>query len=295
MGDRLNTLRVFARVARLGSFSAAARDLGLSQPSVSRLIADLERELGGALFVRTTRAVTLTDAGEDYLARIEPALAQLDEADAVVRRGEELRGLLRVGVSSSFGRREVIPRLPSFLDRHPRVRIEIRMNDRHQDLVAEGVDVAFRLGPMPSSSLLARRLGAAPRIAAASPLYLEKRGTPAHPSQLAEHDVILGPGRGPSTGWSFKQGARALSIKVQGRLMTDDNEAAVTAAVAGLGVTITSLFGCRAELARADLVRVLADWEMDPVELHAVFPPSAFPKRAARALADHIATGCGAG
>src|SRR5690348_11879485 len=130
MSDRLAALRLFTRVARRGSFSAAARELGLSQPSASRTIAELEREVGAALLVRTTRAVALTDAGEDYLARIEPILAALDEADHGARGGGELRGVLRVAASSSFTTRVVIPVLPSFVATHPKLRVELRLSDR---------------------------------------------------------------------------------------------------------------------------------------------------------------------
>src|ERR1700744_3679413 len=135
MNDRFSTLRLFARVARTGSFSAAGRELGLSQPSVSRIIAGLEHEVGAALLTRTTRALTLTEAGTDYLARIEPILTALEEADHAARGTGELRGLLRVGVSSSFAVREVIPRLPGFLDKHPALRIDMVTEDRRQDLV----------------------------------------------------------------------------------------------------------------------------------------------------------------
>src|SRR5262252_514109 len=128
MSDRFQALRLFARVAHTGSFSAAARELGLSQPSASRIIAELETEVGAALVIRTTRAVTLTETGSDYLARIEPILAALEEADHAARGGGELRGHLRIGMSSSFSVREVIPRLPAFLAQHPRLRISIAVS-----------------------------------------------------------------------------------------------------------------------------------------------------------------------
>ena len=162
MNDRLFALRLFVRVARVGSFSAAGRELGLSQPSASRILALLEREIGVALLMRTTRAVTLTEAGADYLARIEPILAALEEADHAARGTGELRGTLCIALSSSFGVRELIPRLPSFLELHPTLRIDLRMNDYRQELVQDGVDVAFRFGALTNSSATARR----PRLAA---------------------------------------------------------------------------------------------------------------------------------
>src|SRR5271165_1348925 len=174
MTDRLQALRTFVRTARRGSLSRAARELGLSQPSVSRILTGLEREVGAALLVRTTRTVKLTEAGEDYLARVEPILAALDEADHAARGAGELRGVLRIALSSSFGVREVIPRLPDFLGRHPAVRIDLQISDLRQDLVTDGVDLALRLGPLADSSALARKLGQAPRLLAASPAYLAR-------------------------------------------------------------------------------------------------------------------------
>ena len=148
MADRLTALRVFTRVARAGSFSRAARELGLSQPSASRMVATLEKEIGAGLLTRSTRALALTEAGAEYLQRVEVALAALDEADYAARGTGELRGVLRVGASSSFTEHMVIPRLDEFLARNPKLRVVLLVNDQRQALISEGVDVAFRLGPL---------------------------------------------------------------------------------------------------------------------------------------------------
>jgi len=288
MTDRLLALRTFVRTAHSGSFSRAGRDLGLSQPSISRILAQLEAEVGARLLVRTTRAVTLTEAGADYLARVEPLLSALEEADHAARGTGELRGLLRVAVSSSFGVREVIPRLPKFLERHPALRIDLGINDQRQDLVVDGVDVALRLGSLPDSSVVARKLAEAPRVLAASPAYLARRGRPRSPGELASHAVIIGPG-GPNA-WTFKKSGQTQSLRVEGQLMTAVNEGAVAGAVAGLGITLTSLWGCRAEIERGDLSRIMEDWAMDPVEVHALFPSGRVASPAARALIDYLAT-----
>src|SRR5688572_24859466 len=193
MSDRLSALRLFARIARTGSFSRAGRELGLSQPSASRIAAALEREVGAALMTRTTRGLTLTEAGADYLARIEPILAALEEADHAARGTGELRGILRVALTLAFGVREVIPVLPPFMQLHPALRINLLMNDRNQDLVAEGIDVALRFGGLEDSTATARRLGASPRLLVASPSYLARAGSPDTPESLANHEVIVGP------------------------------------------------------------------------------------------------------
>ena len=288
MTDRFQALRLFVRVARTSSFSAAARELGLSQPSASRIVAELEKELSAALVIRTTRAVKLTEAGSNYLAWVEPILAALEEADHAARGGGELRGLLRIGTSSSFGVREVIPRLPAFLAQHPHLRIGLAISDARQDLVTEGVDLAFRLGTLTKATIIARKLGQGSRLVAASPGYLRSVPLPESPSDLAAHVVILGPGLGPDA-WSFTKSGRRLSVRVEGRLSVDANEAAIAAAVAGLGLTVTSLWACRAELERGDLVRVLPDWAMEPIDLHAIFPAARTPKPSARAFANYFA------
>ena len=281
-------LRLFSRVAHTGSFSRAAREAGLSQPSVSRVIARLERHLGAALLVRTTRAVRLTEAGADYLARAEAILAELDEADQAARGGTELRGVLRVALAPSFGVREVIPRLGPFLDAHPSLRLELMVSDQRQDLVTEGADMALRLGAMPDSSATARKLGEAPGLLVASADYLRNAGAPQSPSDLTRHALIVGP-LGSSTGWSFRQGERRVSIRPEGRILVGANEGATAAAVAGLGITATSLWGCRRELDEGRLVPVLPDWSLDPVALHAVFPSGRAARPAARAFADYLA------
>ena len=290
MIDSLHALRLFVRVARMGSFSRAGRELGLSQPSVSRIIAQLEAEIGVALFTRTTRALSLTEAGVDYLARLEPLLAELDEAEHAARGTGELRGQLRIGVSSSLAVRELIPRLPAFLDEHPALRVDLAMSDQRQDLVSEGVDVALRLGELPdSATATARLLARGQRMLVASPAYLERHGVPDTPADLAAHAIIAGPMRFTGESWTFEKEGRVLSVRVEGRITVSTNEGAVAAAVAGLGVVATSRWGCRAELERGVLVRVLPDWQMGTTTLHAVFAAGRAAKSSARAFVDYLA------
>lgn len=289
MNDSLDALRLFVRVARTASFSRAGRELGLSQPSVSRIIAALERKVGVPLLTRTTRALTLTEAGADYLARIEPILAALEEADHAARGTGELRGILRVGLSSSFAVREVIPRLPPFLERHPALRIELATADGRQDLVSEGVDVALRFGPLDDSTATARRIARSERLLVASAAYLARAGTPAVPADLASHALIGGPISTAAEPWTFEKDGRSISLRVTARIAANINEAAVAAAVAGLGIVSTGHWGCRSELAAGTLLRVLPDWRMGESEVHAVFAAGRGAKPAARAFADHLA------
>ncbi|HEY5944036.1 MAG TPA: LysR family transcriptional regulator [Kofleriaceae bacterium] len=286
MSDRITGMRVFQRVARRGSLTRAARDLGLSQPSASRIMAELEKELGATLLVRTTRAMRLTERGADYLARIEPILVALDEADHAVRGSGELRGTMRIGVSSSLGVREIVPRLHAFLSRHPQLRVEVAVSDELHDLIADGLDVALRAAPLSDSTAIARKLAETERLVAAAPTYLRRAGTPGAPRDLAAHEMILGPAA--MTALRFRRGTRTLAVQPTGRLTVATNEAATAAAVAGLGITVTSVWGCRAELERGDLVRVLADWALPPVALHAVFPRGRGALPAVRALIEYL-------
>jgi len=287
MTERMSALRVFVRVARSGSFSRAARDLGLSQPSTSRIVAALERELGAKLFTRSTRALSLTEAGAEYLGRVETALAVLDEAEHAARGTGELRGVLRVAASSSFTEHALIPRLDEFLVRNPKLRMVLLVNDQRQALITEGVDIAFRFGSLDDSAATARRLGSIERVLVGSPAYLRRAGRPKAPDDLKSHAIIQGPIG--MDGWTFEKDGRRVSLRLEGRLVVSANESAIAAAVAGLGIVPTSIIASRKELANRSLVRVLPDWQMGSVEVHAVFPSGRAAKAAARALAEQMA------
>lgn len=287
MTDRLFALRLFTRVARKGSFSAAGRELNIPQSTASRTIATLEREIGVALFVRTTRAVTLTDAGSDFLARIEAILAELDQAEYAARGTGKLHGVLRIGLGTSFAVRQVIPRLAAFIDQHPALRIDLMMGDRRQDLVTEGVDVALRLGSLSDSTATARRIRTWPRILAASPAHLAKAGTPTTPADLPRHAIILGPG---SLGgqWSFRKGDTTTSFQVNGRLIARESEGAIAAAVEGLGIVMAAYCACQREVERGELIRLFPEWDAGTVELNAVFASGRAAKPSARAFVDYL-------
>lgn len=287
MNDHLFGLRLFLRVARKGSFSAVGREMNIPQPTVSRIISQLEKEVGAALLIRTTRAVSLTEAGSDFIARLEPILAALDEAEQAARGADELRGVLRVGVSSSFAIRGVVPRLPMFLQCHPELKVELLMDDMRQDLVTEGVDIALRFGPLPDSNALAKRIGSTPRVVVAAPSYLERAGVPQVPADLATHSVIVGPS---ITGhvWSFRHEGTAFSVRVDGKLSVSVNEVSTVAAVAGLGIVSMSLAGCINEIEEGSLVRVLPEWDMGSIEVNAVFAAGRAAKPSARAFADYL-------
>lgn len=289
MNDRFFALQLFARVARSGSFSSAGREMGLSQPTVSRIMASLEKKVGAALLTRSTRALTLTEAGADYLARTEAILAALDEADHAARGTGELRGTLRVATSPVFANRTLMPRLARFADRHPELRMEFTLNDARHDLIGESVDVAIRIGTLSDSNVVARTIGTVHRVLVAAPAYLAKVGTPLTPADLARHTLIIGPAGNHAEGWSFRKAGKATSVRVHGRFMIDSTEAATAAAVGGLGVFSTGQRSVQAELQSGTLVRLLSDWEIGSSGIHVILPAGRAAKASARAFADFIA------
>lgn len=288
MNDRFFSLRLFARVAKTGSFSVAGREMGISQPTASRVVAALEKQVGVALFVRTTRAVTLTEAGSDYLSRIKSILADLEEAEHAARGTGELRGLLRVATSSGFAIRAVLPRLARFTDQHAGLRMEFVLNDDRQDLVGESVDVAVRIGVLSDSTAIARKIGTVHRVVVAAPSYLATAGTPSAPRDLADHATIVSPAGRVMEGWAFRRDGKASSVRVEGRFILNSMDAAVAATVAGLGILSTGDLAVLDELETARLVRVLPDWEMGSADINVVLPAGRAAKPSARAFADFM-------
>jgi DNA-binding transcriptional LysR family regulator len=289
MSDRLLELSAFVRAAETGSFSRVARELRVSQPSVSRMVASLEARLGVRLLLRTTRRVTATDAGAVYLERARQVLGDLDEAAQAARGVDSLHGVLRVAMSGAFGAREVIPHLPEFLGRHPSLKLELLISDGADDLVAEGVDMAVRLGRLADSRFGARRLATAPRFVVAAPAYLAARGVPETLADLARHDCIVGPGLSGPTGWSFTHAGAAASVTVEGRVQVASAEGVIACVKAGLGVALASLWMCRAELERGEIRAILPDHQLAPIDVHAVYPAGRRPSAKVRAFSDHLA------
>jgi len=283
-------LRLYTRVARLGSFSAAARECGLSQSQASRIVADLEAELGVRLLARTTRAVAPTEAGDEFLARIESILSALDEAEHSVREGGELRGLLRMSMPTSFGIRDVIPRLASFAERHPHLHIQLQLGDRRQDLIRDAVDVAIRLGRLPDSTATAKLIATIPRVVVASSEYLARHGVPDTPGDLVRHRIVGGTAAAVPTAWRFERNGEESAIKLEPHFSTDENEGAIAAAAAGFGITSTSGWACRRELEAGVLVRLLPEWTLAGIPVHAYFPMGGATRAAARAAIEHLIT-----
>lgn len=293
MSDRFQELGLFVRVAETGSFSSAGREVGMAQPTVSRIIGTLEARLGVKLLMRTTRKVAPTEAGAALLERARIVLSELEEAEGAARGADSFSGVLRVATPVTFGAREITPRLAPFLDAHPLLRVELLMADRRVDLLDEGVDLAIRLGPLDDSTFVSRRLASAPRYLVASPGYLHRCGAPATPVDLQAHDVILNHSPGSDV-WNLRHAEGGeTSIKLTARVVATSTEGVLAAAAAGLGIAATSLFACQAELVRGELTRVLDQHMLSPIDVHAVFPTGRRPPAKARAFVDHLADALG--
>lgn len=282
------SLKLYSRVAHLGSFSAAAREFGLAQSQVSRMVADLEAGLGARLLSRSTRAVILTEAGAEFLARIEPILAALEDAENSVRDSGELRGLLRVGMTTTMGLRVVMPRLAPFAERHPNLNIELLLDDKWQDVVREGVDVALRVGNLPDASGTSKFITTIPRVIVAAPCYLERAGMPLSPDDLTQHRIVGGPATTRAASWQFELNGKTVDVELRPNVSTNSIAGAIACATGGLGITSAPLWGCRDELERGSLVLVLPEWKTAGLPVHAYFPLGRSARKVARAFVEFI-------
>ena len=294
--DSVAGMRIFTRVVEAGSFSAAGRQLGAAPSSVSRQVNDLEEELGARLFHRTTRKLSLTEAGRLYYARATKILVAVEEAKLAVAQGDGTpSGILRLTVAASLGRLHVVPALAAFHARYPAVRVVLSMTDRLVDLVEEGFDLAIRVGRQRDSSLIARKIASARRIVCASPAYLDEVGTPLVPADLADHNCLTFRSHPGSNTWAFR-GAEGSAmggaeVRVSGSLFANDGEALGAAAVAGLGLVLLPEWLVGIELGDGRLREVLADYRVVPEAspLYAVYPHQRHLPPKVRAFIDFLA------
>ena len=270
----LNDVRIFEKVAATNGFAAAARALGMPKSTVSRCIARLEEELGARLFQRTTRDVVLTPAGEELKERCGGLLRRLEDAVNGVRSATSPpRGVLRISAAIGWGVNVLADELPEFLVRYPGLRVSLDLSTRVVDLLSEGIDVAVRLGPLPSSGLIAVRLGAMTRHPCAAPSYLERRGKPTTLEELVEHDTIDTPGPdGRARTWIFSKDGETREIEIAPRVSVNEVLALNKLILRGAGIGIMSGYLCASPLAARQLVRLFPDWTLPPVEVNLVFP-----------------------
>jgi DNA-binding transcriptional LysR family regulator len=291
--ERSGEMEVFARVVQHGAFSAAARSLDLTPSAVSKLIARLEDRLGARLLLRTTRALTLTEEGEAYLRAAERILQELNEADQAVAAGA-VRGYLRVNASLPFGGMFVAPLIPAFLERHPDVIVDLSLTDEVIDLVAQRTDIAIRVGALPDSALMARKLAQSRRVVCAAPAYLDREGIPQTPADLRDHDCMRFNFRRARTAWPFRQDGIDLEQPISGSMLLNNGETMRQMALAGVGIVRLGRFHVAADIAAGTLVPLLEPFNPGDLELiHAIHVGGGHVPRRVRAFIDYLAESVG--
>lgn len=278
------------RACDAGSFSAAARTLGLTPAAVSKNIASLEARLGVRLFNRTTRSVRPTPEGERFVERARAGIQALEAAEEAIRAPEALQGRVRVSCGAGFGREFVIPALPPLMERHPGLEIELSLSDQQVDLVAQGFDIGIRGGASPPEGMVARTLARVPHLLVASPAYLKAHGTPRHWHELTSHRLIVQrflSGRQPP--WMFREGGRAVTFAPAGSVLLSSPESAIDAAVAGLGIALVASHHATSALASRALREVLsAQLAVPPVTIAMYYPHRSGMAPRVRAVVEHL-------
>jgi DNA-binding transcriptional LysR family regulator len=297
MQEPLQHMAVFARVVAAGSFSAAARDLGISTAVVSRRIAALEARLGIRLLYRTTRRIALTDEGANYHESVLRILQEIEEAEAAASAGRaEPRGVLKVAMPASFGHRHIAPLVPKFARKYPKVELALQLSDRPVAIIEEGFDLAIRIEELADSSLAARKLAPNRRVVCASPEYLRKHGAPRTPSDLGQHNCLMAIWDHEfSTSWDYREpSGKRGAVRVRGHYACDNWEVLRDWALAGLGIALKSTWDVRDHLEDGTLVPVLPGYTFGTdVGIYAVYPHRRHLPAKTRVFIDFLADSFG--
>jgi DNA-binding transcriptional LysR family regulator len=286
--DRLDELTALVGILDSGSLAAAGRKLRRSAPAMTRLLAALEQRVGTRLIERTSRRLRPTEAGRRLAAQARPLLAGYDEAMRE-SAAAPVRGVLRVTAPQVFGRRHVTPVVAGFLDAFPEVRVELVLDDRGLDLIEEGLDVAVRIGHLRDSSLVIRKVGHVRRLLVASPAYLAARGAPRSPADLAKHDVIFTSNLERALEWRFRRSGRDLSVRLTPRLIVNEVDSMLIAVRSGRGIGRPLSYQVAGDLASHSLVRLLPEFEPEPLPVQLVVPSARHLAPKVRAFLDHAA------
>lgn len=280
--DRLTAMQMFVRVVETGSFSKAAREFATTQPTVTKQIAAAEAHLKVRLLNRNTRGVSLTESGALYYEKCKIIVREVEEADNIARlRQSQAEGILRISTSVAFGRRVVVPLALEFMAKHPHVQLDLSFEDRYVDLIAQGIDVAIRMGKLADSSLGARFLGMNPWVMVASPKYLKKYGTPKRAQDLSAHNALMYSSVQGDDVWRLTSSkGEAVTVPVTGRVRSNNLSAVLAAARADLGIAALPCYVAAESLAKGNVMEVLRLYKLPEQEIHAVFPsPKLVPKK----------------
>jgi DNA-binding transcriptional LysR family regulator len=287
--DRLAAMEAFVRVVEAGSFSGAAKQLRVGQPTVSRMVARLEHRLGIRLLLRSTHGLAPTESGQNFYKRAKRAIEEADGAELAAKgAATTLSGRLRISAMVSFARLHVIPRLPIFLAQHPSLNVEAILDDREIDLIEAGIDVGLRLGQLADSVLTARKIGTCARLVIATPSYFKGKGLPQNPSDLLSHHAVIYEQRPGGATWSFRRGTAEIPVTLNGRVRVSAAEGVREGVLAGLGFAVASEWLFARELKSGAVKPVLEDWSLPPLDLWAVFPTGRQVSAKARAFANFI-------
>jgi len=288
--DKLIALQSFVQAVKHGSFSAAAKHLGLSQPAISQQVRSLEEELGNRLFNRTTRQLNLTEAGERYFIHAQDILERVEEADRSIRsEDDQMTGLLSLGLPSGFSETLLSNFLLDFNKDHPGIVLDISLSDLYVDLVQERLDVAIRMGDISDDRLIVRKLGTAQRCLVASPDYLNEKGRPRHPSDLSCHDYLLY--KTISTGLQIpfiSPSGENLSVQIKPSMIVNNSAMLRRAALAGRGIVLANRWLIDPYLRSGELELVLPEWRYPPHPVYAVYPSNRFIPLKVRRFVDRL-------
>lgn len=287
--DRFQEMKVFAAVVEAGSFTAAANMLDMSKAAVSRYVAELEERLGVRLLHRTTRKLSPTTEGEIFHTRCRELLDNLGEAEAeITSRTGKAAGLLKLNVPVTFGLMHLAALWPAFLELHPKLSLDITLSDRVVDLVEEGFDVAVRIGQLPASSLISRKLASTRMVLCASPQYLQRRGAPTHPDELLEHDIISYSLFSSGENWNFRGPEGEVSVKVRPRLRTNSGDTCRAAALQHQGIMLQPTFIVGPDLAEGTLHETMPGFRSVELGVYAVYPSRKFVSPKVRLVIDFL-------
>lgn len=289
--DKLNAISVFCKVIETQSFTQAANQQNISVAMASKLVSQLEEHLKIRLLQRTTRKIVPTEAGMLYYQRCQAILLDLSEADSSISNmATSLQGNLLISVPRDFGLLYISPNLPKFIELHPNLHVEIEFEDKRVDLVAEGYDLALRIGYMQDSSLVARKISSSPMHFVASPSYLEARGTPLTPDDLEYHQGLLYKSSLNQVHWQSTKANQIQRYKIQSKVVSNNGMALLEMTKAGLGISNSPSFFVKDALASGELVEILSEYKQKPLDIYVVYPNRRHLPAKVRAFIEFLAS-----
>jgi DNA-binding transcriptional LysR family regulator len=293
--NRLAVMETFVRIVETGSFSAAARHLNVGQSAVSKSVAHLEERLGVRLLMRSTHGLKPTEAGITYFEGARRAIREVDEVEHAARGVDAaLEGRLRVSAGTTLGKLHLLPYLQAFLAAHPKLSIDLVLEDRTIDLIGEGIDIAVCFGPLHDSSLVGRKIATTQRLVLGTPSYFNRAGVPATPTELIRHEaVIYTRDRGGSDSWVFRKDNTEASVRLPDRLRVSASEAVRSAVLSGMGLAVGSRWMFQPELESGAIRAVLTDWTLPEIDLWVLFPTGRMASAKARAFVEFVESALG--